>query len=77
MNGSAKKPIPPEWSEIAGGPILSWSLGVEERYGGTMFKLRFYRTAPDAEEENGKRRIGAVSRQRGSNSVVVNHRRRL
>ena len=61
MSGAAKKPIPPAWSVIPGGPILTWSLGVEKRYGG-MFKLRFYRIVSDAKAKNGKRRIPAVSR---------------
>mgnify|MGYP003342271702 CR=1 FL=1 len=60
MSGPAKKLIPPEWSVIPGGPILWWSLSVENRDG--RFKLRFYRTTSDEEEENGKKTIRAVSR---------------
>ena len=60
MSGPAKKPIPPEWSEIGDGPILTWSLGVEKK--GDRFKLRFHRTVLDAEKESGKRPIKLVSR---------------
>ena len=60
MSGPARKPIPPEWSQIGDGPILSWSVGVEKK--GDRFKLRFHRTVLDAEEESGKRPIRSVSR---------------
>ena len=60
MSGAAKKPIPPEWSEIGDGPIVAWSVGVEKK--GERFKLRFRGTVLDAEEESGKRPIRSVSR---------------
>ena len=60
MSGPAKKPIPPEWSEIGDGPIVAWSVGVEKK--GERFKLRFRGTVLDAEEESGKRPIRSVSR---------------
>ena len=60
MSGAAKKPIPPEWSEIGDGPIVAWSVGVEKK--GERFKLRFRETVLDAEEESGKRPIRSVSR---------------
>ena len=60
MSGPARKPIPPEWSEIGDGPILSWSVGVEKK--GGRFKLRFRGMVLDAEKESGKRPIRSVSR---------------
>ena len=66
MSGPARKPIPPEWSEIGDGPILSWSVGVEKK--GDRFKLRFHRTVFDAEEESGKRPIPRVKMNRACRS---------